>query len=132
MNDSFYIDTLAENSHLEGKLKLLKEREHVSKPSQTRGSRKILWSVFNKIYNFILRCEGDAVETQEMERPACEPDPKLCKLCEPDKQGNQPQQQQQQQQQQYQQEEQTEESNYSSNEVIGAEEGEEEGVKNYF
>ena len=27
MNDSFYIDTLAENSHLEGKLKLLKERE---------------------------------------------------------------------------------------------------------
>ena len=27
INDSFYIDTLAENSHLEGKLKLLKERE---------------------------------------------------------------------------------------------------------
>ena len=27
MNDSFYIDTLAENSNLEGKLKLLKERE---------------------------------------------------------------------------------------------------------
>ena len=27
MNDSFYIDTLAENSHLEGKFKLLKERE---------------------------------------------------------------------------------------------------------
>ena len=85
-----------------------------------------------KLFHFIFRCEGDAVETQEMERPACEPDPKLCKLCEPDKHGNQPQQQQQQQQQQYQQEEQTEESNYSSNEVIGAEEGEEEGVKNYF